>query len=232
MYLINDSGSQKYSKLANKTILPGGRSRDLDVFVSAYDGIRKDTKGFKVRLSDNDLRVLRSIVRDWVEGELLDEPGTACRADSRGGFDKLVDRIVSRRIERQSAISKAIRAEREKEARIQAESNFIDESGNPVNDKVVTQAVREDVKPVVHEDMKDDLRSVLENNLAIMTTASGKPISNKPGVVAGSTVVPTDPKWYQSHKDDVPPGMPDFGKGIVEGERMKAAMKGAPGVPK
>lgn len=234
MYLVNEQSSPKYSKLANKTINPGSRSRDLDVFAASYRQIKQSTKGFKVRLSEHDLMVLREIVNDWVVGE-LDEVrilgAEKTPYDPKAGFNKLIDRVIDKRKAYQTALSAHLKERREKEAAIQAESNYLDESGNPVNDKMLDQAVQKDIKPELHPEMDNDLQKVLANNLAIMRTASGKPIENKPGVVAGSTVVPTDPKWYQKHKDDMPPGMPDFGKGIVEGEKMKAAMKNAPGVP-
>ena len=57
MYLVNEQSSPKYSKLANKTINPGSRSRDLDVFAASYRQIKQSTKGFKVRLSEQDLQV-------------------------------------------------------------------------------------------------------------------------------------------------------------------------------
>lgn len=234
MHLINEQSTPKYSRLANKTINPGGRSRDLDVFSKAYRDIVAGTKGFKVRLSEEDLQVLRDIVDRWVVGELVEVGSLGIDSepyDPKSGFNRLIDRIIDKRKAYQAALSARLKENREREAKIQAESNFLDESGNPVNDKVMAQAVRDDVKPELHPEMGSDLKSVLANNLAIMTTASGKPIESKPGIVAGSTQVPTDPKWYQAHKDDLPPGMPDFGKGIVEGEKMKAAMKNAPGVP-
>lgn len=233
MYLINEQKTPKYSKLANKTINPGAKSRDLDLFAASYRQVKSATKGFKVRLSEEDLKILREIVNDWVVGE-LDEVralGASEPYDPKSGFNKLIDRVIDKRKAYQRALSEHLRDHREKEARIQAESNYIDESGNPVNDRMLDQAVQKDIEPELHPEMDNDLQKVLANNLAIMRTASGKPIENKPGVVAGSTVVPTDPKWYQKNKGDVPPGMPDFGKSIVEGEKMKASMRNAPGIP-
>lgn len=231
MYLVNEQGSPKYSKLANKTINPGCCSRDLDVFAASYRQIKTASKGFKVRLSEQDLRILGEIVNDWVAGELDEVRSLGVEPDDRHGFDKIIDRIIDKRKAYQRALSEELKEHREKESRIQAESNYIDESGNPVNDKMLDEAVQKEIVPELHPEMDNDLSKVLANNLAIMRTASGKPIENKPGVVAGSTVVPTDPKWYQTHKQDVPAGMPDFGKNIVEAEKMKAAAMRAPGIP-
>lgn len=234
MYLVNEHTSPKYSRLANKTINPGCRSRDLPDFAASYRQIKDKARGFKVRLSEEDLKILREIVNEWVVGELMEVEALGIDPDEnspKASFDRLVDRIIDKRKYKQRSIAVALANHREKEARIQAESNYIDESGNPVNDRMLDQAVQKDIEPELHPEMDNDLSKVLANNLAIMRTASGKPIENKPGVVAGSTVVPTDPKWYQKNKGDVPPGMPDFGKNIVEGEKMKAAAMKAPGVP-
>ena len=74
---------------------------------------------------------------------------------------------------RQEEIARILREDREREERVRSESNFIGEDGNPVVRVDLAQAkMMSNLKPEFHEEMTSDLKSVLENNLAVMTAGA------------------------------------------------------------
>lgn len=215
MRLKNISGNVRYSPLFGTTVNPGGTTRDLPVLVEAIDKVMSATRGFAVELSPADVacvsRLYERLVAPLLHGARIpDAPEGAARDPD--GSKRNEERLVARRKARQEADARKLGAYREKEARIQAESNYLDESGNPVNDRLTASAAAQDVEPVRHEEMSTDLKSVLENNLAVMRSASGQPIVDPRAVVVpkGGTPVSSDPKDYQNRKHTLPPGMPDF----------------------
>ena len=211
MYLINTGRSPKYSSLANKVLNPGSRSRDLSLFSDAFNDILKKVSGFKARLSDSDIHVLSRLIDEWVSDELSGGGEVSAMSyDPGAGMRRVVNDLIARRKASKDAMSAALERQSERESRAMSESNFIDESGNPIEDKTVSQASQRSIEPELHPEMADDLSKVLANNLAVMTTASGQPIKNPGGVVAGSTVVPHDPEYYRTHWTGLPPGMPDL----------------------
>lgn len=212
MILINNGPGPRYCSAANKTLPPGGSSRDLDLFEKAFKSVLKASNGFSVFLSARDREILSDICKRWagqVSAMSADRPKRP-QYDQRKAASSSVDRVIAARIARKAETDRMIREAAEREARAISESNFLDESGNPVEDKTMNQAVRQNITPERDPDMGDDLSKVLANNLAVMTTASGQPITNQNGVVVGTTVVSHDPAHYQNRRTGLPPGMPDF----------------------
>ena len=210
MYLTNNGTAPRYCSAANKTLTPGASSRDLDVFEKALRSVERAASGFSVTLSRRDEELLSRILgRSFGGGR----PAPAPAYDQRRAASSSVDRVVAARIAKKAETDRLITEAAAREARAAKESNFLDESGNPIEDRTVGMAARESVAPELHPEMAEDLSKVLANNLAVMTTASGKPITSPPGIVAGSTVVSHDPAHYQNRRTGLPPGMPDFGGG-------------------
>ena len=227
MKLLNRGPSPKYCQLAKCRVMPGHATRELDSFIVAYKSILEESKGFEIILSDGDVRLLAELCAKYLAplanggeddlGRLSGIEGLVSTAMDPSGTRRLDDRAAETRRNLQRIRSEALRSAMEREARVRSESNIIGPDGNPVA-REETMARDSDVevdKAEVHAEMSTDLKSVIENNLAVMRTASGKPIRNDPkSVVAkpGGTPVPTDPKYYQSMNRTVPPGQPELPK--------------------
>lgn len=226
MVLRNPSTDNMYSRLANKALKPGGRTRDLDVVQSFADDLLKRCRGFDVELSERDLDAI---------GRLLDAHLRSCEKSSStmrasefasDGAKAVEERLKAARTARQKALSSYLKESREREARIQAESNIIGPDGNPVNDRIAQEAVRKDIAPELHPEMTDDISKVMANNLAVMEgredPGADRPRNRHETIELGldrfrdprqrpaaPQKVPTDPKAYQ-RAQNVPPGCPDI----------------------
>lgn len=169
MRLYNSSTGMRFSSLANKSIGPGSCTRELPVLTDFLSKLNKSSKGFVVRLSDDDVKALRAFVER--AGARIDF-GTAIEASrdplGQGAID---DAINQRAIAIQAIKSKVIHDEREREARVNEESNYLDESGNPVARATAIEAEggRKSIEPKIDEGMSDDIDSVMANNMAIMS---------------------------------------------------------------
>lgn len=186
MRLLNRLTSPRYCSLAGVRLPPGGTSRELDCFLKPYREILDKSKGFEVILSGEDLDLLAELCSrflapavkegmdlgkfaglEGLEKYLSDPDGTLAIAEQAKAVRDGVRRIRE----------EARRAKMEKEARIALESNIIGPDGNPI--PRADMAARESSEPLKaerHPEMSTDLRSIMENNLAVMTTASGQPI--------------------------------------------------------
>lgn len=157
-------------------------------------------------MSEKDVCLLAELCRKHIFPKLDDEAlRRASGADSLrgalenpGGQKVLEERALERRKLIQRKRDEAIRNYRENEARIRSESNEVDELGNPIP-KVSTSAADgiENLQPKIHKEPGRDLKSVFENNLAIMRSASGQPITNLPPRASkGGTPVSSNPADY------------------------------------
>lgn len=224
MRLINKSGANRYCSLAGTTVKPGMATRELNAFEDAWNALEKACRGFDIILSPKDIHVLVGLCSKFLapavdglppedsaalgelKAHLADPDGTAC--------------IEKAAIERTRAIQKlraeVLKANLEREAAIRAESNMIGPDGNPIPKEAAKIDGMKDVKPELHPEMHNDLKSVIENNLAVMRTASGQPISDmgRNAVVAkpGGTPVSHDPAYYQKMAESrkTPPGVPEY----------------------
>jgi len=220
MRLLNKAPIPKYSPLAKTTLKPGMASRELDTFSKAWSTVVDQTKGFEVILSDADIHLLATLCDRFLAPKvesLSKDASLEALADTLrdpDGTKRMEAAAKAKRVALQKARQEVMREYRDKEARIQAESNIIGPDGNPIPHVKEVSKNGEEVKPVLHPEMGNDLKSIIENNLAVMTTASGKPITNKEGphtVVAkpGGSPVSHNPADYQRGRT-VPPGQPEF----------------------
>lgn len=222
MRLLNRSRTPKYSSLAKCHVPAGKSTRELDVFSVAVQSVFGQAKGFDIILSDSDIRILAELCAKYLAPKVRDDPGALrglAGADALAqtlrdpdGTKVLAERAIEVRKAIQGIRDKTRAEAAEKEARIRAESNIIGPDGNPVPrvDSVVQDKYK-DVKPELHKEMTTDLKSVIENNLAVMRTASGQPFTDDKAVVAppGGTRVSSNPKDYQKPRT-VPAGQPEM----------------------
>jgi hypothetical protein len=205
--------------LAATTLKPGMASRELDTFLKAWEGVLNQSKGFDIILSDSDIRLLATLCERFLVPKveaLGADPSLEALAETLkdpDGTKKMEAAARAKRAAIQRAREKIMQEAREKEARIQAESNIIGPDGNPSPHAKEVSHDGQKVDPKLHPEMTSDLKSIIENNLAVMTSASGKPITNKEGpntVTAkpGGTPVSHNPKDYQNSR--VAPGQPDY----------------------
>ena len=221
MRLINKGRSTKYSGLAKTTIKPGCSSRELDTFEKTISGFESSVRGFDVVLSEKDADILYSMCVKYLLPSFKnidcskDEALAELRStmEDPNGTKVFRDVYRARRAAIQAARAKVINEVREKEARVRSESNIIGVDGNPIASKMSEDKSVSNVKPELHPEMSTDLRSIIANNLAVMTTASGKPISSQRDVVAkpGGSPVSHNPKDYQKPRS-VAPGQPEYFK--------------------
>lgn len=217
MRFRNESPSIKYCKIANRTLNPGGSTRELDCFTTPYRKLLNESKGFTMIPSTEDLELMLDFLERFVAPAIsagtLSTPEFLEAAEDPDGRKLLRSMIVSRRELKAAVGSKVLHEEMDHEAKIRAESNPVDELGRPISDKAMANGMLkgEEIKPVKHDAPGNDLKSVMEHNLAIMTTASGQPIRNPGGYVAkpGGSPVSHNPKDYQKPRK-VPAGVPDF----------------------
>lgn len=224
--MINNGRTPRYCQLAGCKVQPGHTTRELDAFTASWKSVVDKSKGFDIILSESDVRLLAELCSKYLVPIVSNDPsvlkgmaGLAGLIDTMrdpDGTKVLGDRAREARAAMQALRSEAMRRERDREARIQAESNIIGPDGNPIAkvDLVSKDEHLKDVKPVRHEEMTTDLKSIIENNLAVMTTASGQKIENQNGprtVIAkpGGTPVPKDPAAYRRPRT-VPPGQPEM----------------------
>ena len=218
MRLLNHSSSPKYSKAANTTVKPGKATRELDLFQTAIEDFLKATKGFTVLLSDKDISLLADLCAKYLLPNIdtVDIPDLVAAEQLKetlrdpDGIKKIEDRAHELKQKIQEYRSKIIKENEARENHIKSESNFIGPDGNPVATvQSLSNSKEEEIKPVLHNDMPSDLKSILENNLAVMTDASGRPFKNNIVATPGGTPVSTNPKDYQGVRN-VPAGQPDF----------------------
>lgn len=221
MRLINKGSTPRYSSLANITLRPGCASRDMDTFAKAIDGFVQGTRGFDVILSDRDVELLAGLCVKYLlpafkelnpekDASLSKLRDTLADPD---GVKVIREAYKARTVAIQRARAKVMEEARRKEERIQAESNIIGPDGNPIPKVEMKAAAAGDVKPELHPEMSTDLKSIIANNLAVMTTASGQPIRSAHDVVAkpGGSPVSHNPKDYQKPRT-APPGQPEYFK--------------------
>lgn len=219
MRLCNKEGVPKYSPMVNAVIKPGCFSRELPDFKEALEDIEKGSRGFDLALSHEDVEILARFCAKYLLplfSEKFDVKSDAAVAQLKKTLeDPDGTKVIGRRqMERVKAIhdirTKARHEFQEKEARIRSESNMIGLDGNPIPKAVATEAGQK-VDPKLHPEMHNDLKSIIENNLAVMTTASGKPIMSPHDHVAppGGTPVSHNPKDYQKPRS-APYGQPEF----------------------
>ena len=222
MKLINNGRTPRYCQLAGCSVRPGHATRELDSFTASWKSILEKSKGFDIVLSEDDVSLLSELCAKYLVPLISEEfeklAGVEGLVETLRNPDGLADirkRARDGRAMIQKIRAEAMRREAEREARVQAESNIIGPDGNPIP-KVSLEAKDaklKDLKPVRHDEMTTDLKSVIENNLAVMTTASGQRL-DKMGprtVVAtpGGTPVPTDPAAYRKPRT-VPAGQPEL----------------------
>ena len=223
MRLINKSSSPKYCRLANSTVKPGCSTRELDFLSKFLQDMEENTNGFEKILSDKDIHLLMGIFAKCLSPSSGDDSGVeelVKTLNDPDGIKAIDKRARERRAAIQKARAEALKEFNDKEARIRSESNIIGPDGNPIPKEAIVAAGKgEDIKPELHPEMHNDLKSLIENNLAVMTTASGKPIRNPDDsktegaktVMArpGGTPVSHNPKDYQKPRS-VAPGQPDY----------------------
>ena len=251
MVLVNDSGSVKYSGLAKTRLRTGESTRDLDVVQKFVDGVLSGTRGLRIRLSDRDFDAIERLCKAH-SSQSRSRSEVSAMAMPSGGRKSVEDRasdiIRGIRIAKQREFDSKLKDSREREARIRAESNIIGPDGNPVNDRIVQDAVRKDIAPELHPEMTSDLDNVLANNLAVMQEEPKKkerPVislglddfrkPHEPGknsIVAkpDGSPVSHDPSFYQKAAKSVPPGVPDL-PGAGEQYMNASKWKPAPGMP-
>lgn len=221
MRLINKGSFPKYSELAKTTLRPGCSSRELDTFEKTITDFEKSVRGFEAVLSEKDADLLYGLCVKYILPAFkdIDKETDAAISKLRKTMDDPDGTRIFREVYRarhaaiQQARAKVIEAAREKEARIRSESNMIGPDGNPIPKTDVKSGSGVDVKPIRHPEMTNDLKSIIENNLAVMTTASGQPIRSAHDVVAkpGGSPVSHNPKDYQKPRE-APPGQPEYFK--------------------
>lgn len=168
MRLYNSSSGVRFSSLANKSINPGSSTRELDTITDFFSKLEKSMKGFVVRLSENDVKALRAFVDR--AGAAVDF-GSAIEASKDPlGQARIDDAINQRAIAIQEIKSKVMHEERDREARINAESNYLDKSGNPIPKATMMEADagRRSIEPKIDDGMSEDIDSVMANNMAVM----------------------------------------------------------------
>jgi hypothetical protein len=245
MRLRNATHSIKYSKLANKQLQPDGVTRDLPVIRDFISDLIDSCRGMIVTLDPSDLDAINSLL-DRAKEQPIDFSMLSIHDDDPTGM-KEKDRVLrERRATKQAMQSEAMRILREREERIKAESNMLDESGNPINDKLLSQASIKDIKPELHPEMGNELDKIMANNMAVLEKKDEeKPkvpytltlgvddfAKDRNAIMAkrDGTPVPHDPKHYQSETRAVPPGVPDV-PGAAQQYRDASNWRPAPGMP-
>lgn len=222
MKLINNGRTPRYCQLAGCSVRPGHATRELDSFTASWKNILEKSRGFDIVLSEDDVSLLSELCAKYLVPLISEEFEKLAGVDglvetlrNPDGLANIRKRARDGRAMIQKIRAEAMRREAEREARIQAESNIIGPDGNPIP-KVSLEAKDakfKDLKPVRHDDMTTDLKSVIENNLAVMTTASGQRLDKMgPRTVMatpGGTPVPTDPAAYRKPRT-VPAGQPEL----------------------
>ena len=160
----------RYSTRLKTTIRPYSTYHvDFKDITDFFNKLKKDTAGLEWVLSDRDKACLTSIV----EQHVIKAPKEAVAPpdyDPTGLHD---DERMKAASKRQEEIARILREDREREERVRAESNFIGEDGNPVVRVELAQAkMMSNLRPELHAEMTSDLKSVLENNLAVMSAGS------------------------------------------------------------
>lgn len=252
MNLINKSSSPQYCGMARTTVKPGRSSTTLDVVQKFVDKLFSDSRGFQIHLSEGDLKALSRLVEAHLRSAGSADPSkmaSALGVSSKQSESERLSKILREQAYRkQKRFQDAARAARERQARINAESNIIGPDGNPVNDKIMQDAVRKDIEPELHPEMSSDIDKVLANNRAVMEGEPKKkdrPIislgldeyrkPHEPGknsIVAkpDGSPVSHDPSFYQKAARSVPPGVPDL-PGAAQQYRDASQWKPAPGMP-
>ena len=254
MNLINKSSSPQYCGMARTTVKPGRSSTTLDVVQKFVDKLFSDSRGFQIHLSEGDLKALSKLVEAHLRSENSEKTASVLEIHKEESYSERLDRLLRNEAYRkQKRFEDAVHEARERQARIKAESNIIGPDGNPINDKIVEDAVRKDIKPELHPEMTNDIDKILANNRAVMENEKAeeekpkKPRSilslglddmrkpHEPGknsIVAkpDGTPVPTDPLFYQSMAKTVPSGVPEL-PGAAQQYRDASKWRPAPGMP-
>lgn len=218
MKLLNPFSAPKYSKLVNSTIKPGKTSRDISLFKDSIQNIIKSTQGFRIIMSEDDLHLLAELCEKYLLPNIntVDISDLSAGAQLKAtledpdGLNRIKNEAIKLNREIRRYRSSLYEAHLEREKKIKSEENYIGPDGNPIAPVNTMSKMSEDnIKPVLHTDMHSDLKSVLENNLAVMSDAHGNPYKNTVIAPPGGTPVSTNPKDYQGERN-VPPGQPDF----------------------
>lgn len=202
MRLKNNSNDIRYSSLAKTSINPGRLSRELPDLLNAIQSVISKTKGFEILLSDSDIDCIIELFNKYIapiiDGGPQEEDKNNEYYDDPTGIKHIKDRIIAYRKARQHKIDQELDIIREREKKIQDESNFIDEKGLPVGKTMVDQTLDKDIKPVEHKEMSTDLKSILENNLAIIQSEPDLLITKNTVIASpNGRKVSTNPKDYQ-----------------------------------
>ena len=203
MKFVNKSPSKAYCTATGTTVGPYRATTERPALSDFFKALRHDAKGFNILLSDQDLKDVQWLLESDIGARYvlgLQPP------ESEGHLERASRLLKERRSAIQATNSAAMAEAREKEARIQAESNYLDDLGRPVNDKMTASALTVGVEPELHPEMSTDVKSVLANNLAMMDKFRHAPNTT----VAGDAKVSTDPRYYQNLKRTTPPGVPDL----------------------
>ena len=245
MKLKNRSNAYSYCKIANIRLEPGRVTRDLPVIREFVDKLLESCRGFTLILTDADVKSINRLMDKAkakpVEFSALSVPS---KNTDPTGMQAVKDALKAKRIEKQAKQHAAMQYIREREARVQAESNMLDESGNPINDKLVSDAVTKDIKPELHPEMGNEIDKIMANNLAIMQDEKKPRVpdtikmgldefqNDRNAIVAqpDGSRIPTDPKYYQNMSKTVPPGVPDV-PGAAQQYKDASQWKPAPGMP-
>lgn len=224
MRFVNRTRFKAYCTAIGATVQPGRSTSDRDIISGFIESLRHDSKGFGLLLSDKDIDCIQWLLDsdESARGALSIPPPKPCDHAARVSAELKAVRAV-----RQKIASDRIDERLAREARIQSESNYLDDKGRPVNDKMTASAATIGVEPELHPEMTTDVKSVLANNLAMMDKFKKAPNTT----VAGETKVSTDPRYYQNLRRTTPPGMPDV-PGAAETARAAAEanrpMRGQP----
>lgn len=204
MKLQNRTSLPKHSTFVNKTLNPGEVSRDIPCLTEYFNKLKTKTTGFAWVLSNAEKDLILSLVENYVitdpseEKKYYDELHT----DDPTGIRAIMASEREAKIKKQKELDEALAKRREEEARINSESNFLDESGNPIADKsTVSLALKEKVSPVLHKEFSTDVKSIMENNLAVLAKS---PLDDEDAMdqyaTTGSTDVSHDPYSYEKSK--------------------------------
>lgn len=169
MKLVNNSTESHYSSVAKKRIGPGCCSRELTDFSDFLEDLQKRCKAFEFRLSERDLSILRRFLDKC--GRPIDMTAALEAAKDPLGQKAIDDRMNMREILRHRLDKKIIDEERMREARVNAESNYLDDKGNPIPKATAldVEGSRKEIKPEIDKGMSEDLDAVMANNMAVMS---------------------------------------------------------------
>lgn len=201
MRYTNNTQSPRYCARGNKLLNPACSTADFDDLAKMARSLVKDAGALTISLSKEDMSALEALFRK-TRGPGAEAMALVAGAASDPRHEKAVYEQNERRyIERQKAVSAVKKAHAEREARINAESNFVLPDGTPVGreeSSAVSALKAKDgtkVEPRIVDRPQSPL-DILAHNAKVSTDrAQTKPLSGKAAVEAYKGVAPGMPKF-------------------------------------